>query len=43
MEDRIAKAVAGFVIGAVVDAALVQFGLPKHAAKVIGAIAGALA
>ena len=42
MADKIARTVTGYVIGAIADAALVQLGFPRHTAKVIGAIVGAL-
>jgi hypothetical protein len=42
MEDKIAGSVAGFVIGTLADIALVRLGFPKHTAKVLGSIIGAL-
>ena len=42
MEDKIAGAIIGFVIGALADLVLVQLGVPKHTAKVAGSIVGAL-
>lgn len=42
MEDKIAGAIIGFVIGALADLVLVELGVPKHTAKVAGSIIGAL-
>ena len=42
MEGKLLQALVGFLVGAVVDAALTDLGMPKHTAKVVGAIAGAL-
>jgi hypothetical protein len=42
MEDKIAGSIIGFAVGALADAVLVRLGAPKHTAKVLGSIIGAL-
>jgi hypothetical protein len=42
MEDKIAGSLAGIALGAIADAVLVRLGFPKHTAKVLGGILGAL-
>ena len=43
MEEKLASSLAGLAIGSVADLVLVRLGFPRHTAKVIGAILGALA